>query len=455
MTLKSAVQSLVRPIYIGARLAEERLRYGVAWWPLAPDYLADPYPACRRLREKDPYHFSPLTGQLVISRYEDVDRILRDHKRFSNDLAKGGTPKQLKTRSKLQKSMLSLDPPDHTRLRGLVSRAFTPRSVAKAEAFVRATAHSLLDAVADQSRFDLMSAFAGPLPTLVIAQMIGVPADDLERFKLWSDRFARVLEPIISEREKKHVLQTEKEFAEYFSGIIEERRKEPRDDLVTRLVQAEDEGDRLTSDETKVMLRLLLVAGNETTTNLIGNGTLALLRHPEQMALLRERPELIPVAVEELLRYDSPVQVDGRFVVDDTEIGGKQVRASCRLALLIGGANHDPERFDRPDELDVTRSDTGNISFGRGIHHCLGAPLARLEARVAFETLLDRFGDLRLDGRPPEFWPTIVLRGLKHLEVGAAVRPGASTPRKPRKRARGSARSSGEAGPRSGPARSP
>ena len=417
MAIKNAIRSVVQPLYIRARLAQERRRYGVAWWPLTPDYLADPYPAYRRLREIDPYHPSLVTGQLVVSRYEDVDQILRDHKRFGNDFTKGGVPKHMKTRSKLRKSMLSLDPPDHTRLRGLVSRAFTPRSVAEMEGFVRDTARDLLDAVTDQSECDLMSSFAGPLPTLVIARMIGVPSDDLPRFKVWSDRFARVLEPIISERERQHIYRTETEFNDYFAEIIEERRKEPQDDLVTRLVLAEDEGDRLTSDETKVMLRLLLVAGNETTTNLIGNGMLALTRRPDQMALLREQPERIPAAVEELLRYDSPVQVDARTALEETEIGGRHVKAGSRLALLIGGANHDPERFDRPDELDVTRPDSGNISFGRGIHHCLGAPLARLEGRVAFETLLERFADVRLAGPPPEFRSTIVLRGLKHLRV--------------------------------------
>lgn len=418
MAIKNAIQSAVRPLYIRARLAQEQRRCGVAWWPLAPDYLADPYPAYRRLREIDPYHTSLVTGQLVVSRYEDVDRILRDHKSFGNDFTKGGTPRQMKTRSKLRKSMLSLDPPDHTRLRGLVSRAFTPRSVAEMEGFVRDTARDLLDAAADRSEFDLMSAFAGPLPTLVIARMIGVPSDDLPRFKEWSDRFARVLEPIISEHERQQIFRTEKEFADYFAQVIEERRKEPRDDLVTRLVQAEDEGDRLTSDETKVMLRLLLVAGNETTTNLIGNGMLALLRHPDQLAQLREQPERIPAAVEELLRYDSPVQVDARTALHEMEIGGRRVKAGSRTALLIGGANHDPDRFDRPDELDVTRPDSGNISFGRGIHHCLGAPLARLEGRVALETLLERFADIRLAaGPPPEFRSAIVLRGLKHLRV--------------------------------------
>lgn len=414
------IRSGLRSLYIRARLGEEWARSGVVWWPLARRFVADPYPSYRKLREKDPFHYSPLTGQLVVSRYEDVDRILRDHKRFSNDLRLARPRRKVDPRSKLKPSMLSLDPPDHTRLRSLVSRAFTPRSVAKMEEFARSTAHALLDEAAGSGEFDLMAAFAGPLPTLVIAKMIGVPSEDLDRFKEWSDKFARVLEPLLSEREARDVFHTEQEFARYFARIIEQRRREPRDDLVTRLVQAEDEGDRLTSGETQVMLRLLLVAGNETTTNLIGNGTLALLRHPEQLELLRSEPDRAAAAVDELARYDSPVQVDGRFAKEDIVQGGRRVRAGDRLALLIGGANHDPRQFQRPDELDIARADGGNISFGRGIHHCLGAPLARLESRVAFQVLLERFPTLRLGDRPPEFRPTIVLRGLKRLGVRAA-----------------------------------
>jgi len=421
MKVSKAIKSAVRPLYIGARLAEERLRSGVVWWPLAPEYLANPYPACRRLRERDPCHYSRLTGQLVVSRYQDVDRILRDHKRFSNDLGKAArkrsTRDRLTERGQVKKSMLSLDPPDHTRLRGLVSRAFTPRSVAEMEPFIRATAHSLIDAAEGRNEFDLMKNFAGPLPTLVNARMIGVPASDLQLFKTWSDRFARVLEPLgLSERETRQIVQTEEEFGRYFAEKIQERRSDPRDDMVTRLVHAEDEGNRLTSSETIVMLRLLLVAGNETTTNLIGNGMLALLRHPEQLDALRAQPDRIPAAIEELLRYDSPVQADARVVVKDTEICGKTARAGSRLVLLLGSANHDPERFDRPDKLDITRPGPANISFGRGIHHCLGAPLARLEGRVAVEVLLERFADIRLaEGPPPRFRSSIVLRGLKDL----------------------------------------
>lgn len=441
MSVSSLIESVLKPLYVRARLAEERLRSGIAWWPLASDYLADPYPALRRLREKDPCHASPLTRMVLVSRYRDVDRILRDHKRFSNDLRQGAPARRPDARSKLVPSMLSLDPPDHTRLRALVNRAFTPRQVAQMEDYVRATAHRLLDralAANGAGAFDLMAAFAAPLPTLIVGRMIGVPDEDFARFKNWSDRFARVLEPILTKEESEDVFRADAEFARYFAGVIAERRKEPRDDLVSRLVQAEHEDDRLTSEETYVMLRLLLVAGNETTTNLIGNGMLALLRHPEQLRALRDRPEKLEDAVEELLRFDSPVQVDGRFATEDVKIAGRAVKAGSRIALLLGGANRDPDQFQRPDELDLFRPDKGNISFGRGIHHCLGAPLARLEGRIAFEVLLERFADIQLGGRPPAFSRTIVLRGLQRLDVRASARkPGVSLPASARSATKG------------------
>lgn len=418
MALRKAIAAAARLAYIHARLAEERLRSGVAWWPLAPGFVADPYPTYRRLRERDPVHYSILTRQFVVSRYADLDRILRDHRNFSNDLQKARSSHgSLGTRKKLKPSMLVLDPPDHTRLRGLVNRAFTPRSVAKMEDYVRTTAHSLLDKVEGEVEFDLMEAFAIPLPTIVIARMIGVPEQDLDRFKVWSDHLARALEPLLSPEQAEAVYRSDQELADYHRTIIEQRRREPLDDLVSRLVEAEEEGDKLTPDETIVMLRLLLAAGNETTTNLIGNGVRALLRNPDQLALLRERPELVFSAVEELLRYDSPVQLDMRIARRDLEIGDRAVPAGTLLSLAIGAANRDPERFQRPDELEITRSDQGNISFGRGIHHCLGAPLARLEGRVALEVLLERFDEIGFGARAPKYRPSVVLRGLEHFDV--------------------------------------
>lgn len=418
MALRNAFKAAIRSVYIHTRLTEERLRSGVAWWPLAPDFVADPYPAYRRLRDRDPVHYSILTRQFVVSRYADVNRILRDHRNFSNDLQKARSSHgSLGTRKKLKPSMLVQDPPDHTRLRSLVSRAFTPPSIAKMEDYIRATAHALLDRVEDSGEFDLMTAYAVPLPTIVIARMIGVPERDLDDFRVWSNHLVRALEPLLTPEEEELVYRYEHQLAVYHRGIIEQRRRDPRDDLISRLVEAEEQGDKLTLDETIVMLRLLLIAGNETTTNLIGNGVRAMLHNPDQLALLRERPELVPAAVEELLRYDSPVQLDMRITTCDLEIGDRAVPAGTLLSLAIGSANHDAERFQRPAELDFMRSDQGNISFGRGIHHCLGAPLARLEGRIALEVLLERFDEIDFGTRLPKYRPNVVLRGLEHFDV--------------------------------------
>ncbi len=418
MVPRNAIARAIWVAWMRARLVGEWLQTGVAYRPLSPDSVADPYPLYRRLRERDPIHRSIFANQVVVSRYADIDRILRDHRNFGNDFSKVTSSEgSIATRKKLTPSMLAQDPPDHTRLRALVNRAFTPRQVARMEEYIRATAHTLLDKVGEAREFELMKAFAVPLPTIVIARMIGVPERDLERFKVWSDDLARALEPFLSPEEEEKVYRAARQFAEYFTAIIEQRRREPRDDLVSRLVEAEDAGDKLTAEETRVMLRLLLTAGNETTTNLIGNGVRALLRHPDQLALLRERPELIPSAVEELLRYDPPVQLDMRVALRDMELGGLAVSEGTMITLLIGSANHDPERFPEPDKLDITRSSQPNISFGRGIHHCLGAPLARLEGRVALEVLLERIPRLRFGTRPPKYRPSIVLRGLKHLDV--------------------------------------
>ena len=418
MVPRNAIARAVWAAHMYIRLAGEWVRTGVAYRPLSRNFVADPYPLYRRLREHDPIHRSIFADQVVVSRYADVDRILRDHRTFGNDFRKATSSEgALATLKQVTPSILTLDPPDHTRLRSLVNRAFTPRQVAKTENYIRATAHKLLDKVGEAREFDLIKAFAVPLPTIVIARMIGVPERDLERFKVWSDDLARSLEPFLSLEEQEKVYRADEQFAAYFTGIIEQRRREPRDDLVSRLVEAEDAGDKLTAEETWVMLRLLLAAGNETTTNLIGNGVRALLRHPDQLALLRERPELVPSAVEELLRYDAPVQLDMRVALRDMELGGLAVSEGTLITLLIGSANHDPERFPEPEVLDVTRSDHPNISFGRGIHHCLGAPLARLEGRIALEVLLERFPRLGFGTRPSKYRPSIVLRGLKHLDV--------------------------------------
>ena len=419
MALSDLIVSAIAPIYIRARFLQERIQSGVVWNLLDPSFIADPYPTYRQLLERDPHHYSPLTGMITIAPYDDVDAILRDYRGFSS-VIRGTEPfpvAEEQARRQLSPSMQFRDPPDHTRLRGLVNLAFTPPQIAKMEDRIRATAHSLLDGVGDTGEFDLMANFANLLPVIVIGEMIGVPTDDREQFKVWSDQIIRGIEPNLSDTELSALLDTAEALAAYFAPIIEERRREPQDDLVSRLVGAENEGNQLSNDETQITLRLLLVAGNETTTNLIGNGLKALLEHPDQLELLRNQLELIPNAIEELLRYDSPVQIDVRRLVEDTRVGNRQGKQGSLVTPLIGAANRDPQAFREPDRLDVTREDAGNISFGRGIHHCLGAPLARLDARVAFEVLLERFDEITFATRPPAYRRNIVLRGLEHLDI--------------------------------------
>lgn len=384
----------------------------VVWNPLDPATLADPYPVYKALRESDPYQYSEATGQYLVSRYEDVDEILRDWKRFSNRRLTDEPPEPER-----DLSILVRDPPDHTRLRGLVSRAFTPRRIAAMEEHIRETAHALLDEVADQDQFDLMSNLASLLPTVVIAEQIGVPIEDRDRFKRWSDEFVGVDEGAITPEIQQRSDEAAVKLYRYFSEQVEQRRREPTDDLISRLVSARDDEDQLTEHEMVSTLSLLLIAGNETTTNLIGNGLKALIEHPEQMELLRRRPELLENAVEELLRYDSPVQIDPRATTEQVTLGDKLIEPDRLVMLLIGGANRDPEQFHDPDTLDIAREDAGNISFGRGMHFCLGAPLARLEGRIAFECLLERFDDIRFGDRTPQYRPVFALRGLSHFDI--------------------------------------
>ena len=416
MGLGNAIRSLV----INTVLVRERWQSGVAYNPLSAGMAQDPYPDYARLRERSPVHRSRLMNAWVFSRYDDVDTVLRDHRRFSSDPRK-------RTLSRRQQAilpgpddytMLFLDPPDHTRLRALVNKAFTRRAVNALEPHIRGLVSSLLDEV-DPNGFDLMEAVANPLPVIVIAEMLGVPPEDRARFRVWSAQRARLLEPTISAREREIAAEAGKAFADYFRPIIQARRAAPENDIVSALAQAEEEGDVLTEHEMLNMLRLLLIAGNETTTNLIGNGLLALLRNPGELERLRADPSLIPAAVEELLRFDSPVQTDFRGALEDCEVNGAPVRRGENVVLLIGAANRDPAAFEEPDRLDVGRSEGSHISFGRGIHHCIGAPLARLEGRIFLEVLLERFASLRLLAERPAYRGGVVLRGLEFLPVAA------------------------------------
>ena len=414
-----ALTNLIKPVAMQMLLARERLESGVAYNPVSDEVARDPYAVYRRLRDKDPVHRMRLADAWLLTRYEDVDFMLRDHERF------GAQDRRFHDAGLT--TMLDLDPPDHTRLRALVSRAFTPRSVSRWHGRVQEIADRLLDAVAGRDRFDLIAALGYPLPVTVIAEMLGVPAEDMDRFEGWSNDIALVVEPILTPAQVEDVRLASDELFAYFETIVEARQREPRDDLVSALLAAEEEGDRLTREELLSTMLLILVAGNETTRNLIGNGMLALLRHPDQLRLLRDAPELLQPAVDELLRYDSPVQLDGRVVREDLDMGGKRLRVGQKVIGLLGAANRDPAAFDNPDALDIGRKEKSHLSFGRGIHYCLGASLALLEGRIAFQTLLDRFASFRLAAEP-RYRDGIVLRGVESLwiEVEQAPQPPAT-----------------------------
>ncbi len=415
-----SVGDAVRAPVIGAIVGLERLRTGVAYNPLSERTVQDPYPAYAALRARAPVHRSRLLRSWVFTRHADVYAILRDHRHFGNDPRKGSlTRRQLAMLPPPREfTMLLLDPPDHTRLRALVSRAFTPKAIGALESRVRTALARLLDDIDDVSAFDLMEAVARPLPVIVMAEMLGVSAEDRARFSVWAAHRARLLEPTISRRERRAGADASQAFDDYFRPIIEERRQAaPRKDIVSGLARAQDEGGRLSERETLNMLRLLLSAGTETTANLIGNGVLALLRNPDQLQRLRDDPGLIPVAVEELLRFDSPVQADFRRVLGDCEVSGFPLRKRDNLVLLLGAANRDPDVFADPDRLDIGRRRSRHLSFGGGIHHCLGAPLARLEGRIVLEMLLDRFKSIKLLNSRPRFCRGIVLRGLQSLPL--------------------------------------
>src|SRR5262245_22064129 len=413
-------QRWLSPIAIRVMLAQEWWTSGLTYNPLSPRMYVDPYPAYAAPRAKDPVHWSPLAYAWVVSRYEDVDAILRDSRRFSNDARNRHIPTGLRSASAFpRRSMFFLDPPDHTRLRGLVSKAFTPGAIEALTPDIQEIMETLLDQIEDPASFDVIQAIAQPLSVLVLARLLGVPTEDWVQLAEWSHRIARTLEPPASVAQDQDAIQAAYELDGYLHGILERQRAQPQAGLISALSAVEEAGDQLSQDELLMMLRLLLVAGQETTTDLIGNGLLALLRHPQQLHMLREEPARMEVAVEELLRYDSPVQVDARAALEDMEIRGRSIKKGQGILLLIGSANHDADVFSHPDRLDITRKQASNVSFGRGIHYCLGAPLARLEARLALATLLRRFADIRLLTDRPPFKDNLALRGLKALLVAA------------------------------------
>ena len=375
--------------------------------PLHPRVHADPYPTYRLMQERDPVHWHDGLGLWFVSRYADVAAILRDG-RFSSAEA-------LRTRE-LGESLLFTDPPDHTRLRALINRAFTPRVVEGLRPRVATIVDGLLSRAATQGGIELVSEFAYPLPVTVIAELLGVPVEDQGRFRAWAADLAYAVEPVVPEDVLESVRAASTALTAYLSATADERRREPGADLISSLVAVEEHGATLSTPQLLALCQLLLVAGHLTTANLLGGAVLALLEDSEEMARLRSEPHLIETAVEELLRFTSPTQFIGRRAVDDVAVGARRIERGQIVAAMVGAANRDPDVFSDPDWLDLARNPNPHLAFGRGIHFCLGAPLARLEAQVAIPALLERFPRLRLAGQP-ELLPTIVLRGLKRLPL--------------------------------------
>ncbi|MCB9161031.1 MAG: cytochrome P450 [Caldilineaceae bacterium] len=385
--------------------------------PRAPEFRRNPYPFYDTLRANAPVLFWETWGVYFLTRWEDCNRLLRDSRMGHGGM--GEPPPQQRDLYRMQINwMLFRDPPDHTRLRGLAQRAFTPRMVEQMRAAIQDITDSLLDRVAAKGELDVMADLAYPLPVTVIARLLGVPEADVDTFHAWSDALGRSLDLTEEEEVYNEASRAAAAFTAFLADLADRRRVEPTDDLLSALVAAEEEGDHLTTDELYATCALLLVAGHETTVNLIGNGTLALLRNPAQLALLRADPSLTRSAVEELLRYDSPVQLTSRIVLAEVDVDGQRIPPGMQLSFMLGAANHDPAVFTDPHTLDIARKPNPHLAFGSGIHYCLGAPLARLEAQIAFDTLLRRFATLALLDDNPPHRDNYLLRGLERLPVG-------------------------------------
>jgi pimeloyl-[acyl-carrier protein] synthase len=397
----------------------EKDRYNLT----TPEVLANPYPTYRRILLENPVYWSDFFGGWYLMRYKDVAAAMQD-KRISakrppvSKLPELEQQKILPLLETLSKWILFSDPPEHTRLRTLFNKAFTPSIIDSMAERIQTLVDELIDGVYELGQIDIIHDLAYPIPAIVIAQMLGAKSSDREQFKKWSDDLARFfgmfrMQPEILTSAQQSII----EMTEYFRCILEERRHTPQDDLISRLIFAQEKENSLDDDELLSNCVFLTFAGHETTTNLIANGLLALLKNPHQMQKLKDDPSLITTTIEEFLRYDSPVQRQARIAVADLEIDGKQISQGQRLFLMIGAANRDPEQFSDPDKLDITRQENPHLAFGKGTHFCLGAALGRLEAQIAINTIVRRFNNLRLDTDHIEWHENPSLRGMKSMPV--------------------------------------
>ena len=389
---------------------------------LDPEVLANPYPLFARLRTEDPVHWDPFLHAWVVTRYEDVINVL-----YNFSAERTPSPEQLERMGLerlgpiakvMVKQMLFLDPPMHTRLRGLASYAFTPRRVEILREHIREITERLITAVESREHMDVIRDLAEPLPAIVTAEMLGVSLDDCQMLKGWSSDFAEMLGNFQHNPDHvPRVLKTVQDMTAYFRERIAEFRKNPREGLIYSLMTAEVDGDRLTDEEIVANTIVTMVGGQETTTNLIGNGVLTLLRHPEEFARLRANLSLIPSAVEEMLRFEPPSQHTARLAPEDVELHGRQIRKRQAVIAVMAAGNRDPERFPEPDRFDITRPDNRHLAFGWAAHFCFGAPLARIEGQAAFDAICRRLPNLRLEPGPLAWRTNLGLRGLTSLPV--------------------------------------
>jgi cytochrome P450 len=400
---------------------------------LDPEVLANPYPLFHRLRSEDPVHWDPFLHSWVVTRYSDVVTVL-----YHYSAERTPTPQQLSQlgldalgpiAKVMVKQMLFLDAPSHTRIRKLASHAFTPQRVEVLRTHIRDITNSLLDKVESQGHMDVIADLAEPLPCIVTAEMLGVPVEDHQQLKAWSQDFAEMLGNFQHNPDRAaRVLKSTLAMTDYFRSAIKEQRLHPREGLVNSLMNAEVDGDRFTDEEVIANCIVTMVGGQETTTNLIGNGVLSLLKNPDQLKKLRSNMSLIPSAVEEMLRYESPSQHTARLAPEDTTLGGKRIAKRQAVIAVMAAGNRDPERFPDPDRFDITRTDNRHLAFGWAAHFCFGAALARIEGQTAFELMLKRLPNWTLASESLVWRTNLGLRGLTRLPVSFGNRQQVTTP---------------------------
>lgn len=392
--------------------------------PYDPEFRENPYPIYHYLRSVEPIHQS-FPGMWVLTRYADAKSVLRDprfcvEKRQKNIQHKSHSLEHKNFDRLVQaidKWLIFLDPPDHTRLRGLVSKAFSAASIKSLRSQIQQIADELIGKVRHQGFMDVISDYACPLPCNVIAAILGIPVEDWSKLYHWSDELSRILDPLRSMEDYEQMNKVALEFADYLKILIAQRQKSPQHDLLSTLIAVKDQGNKLSEEEIISVSMLLFFTGEETTVYFITNGMLTLLRHPEQMQQLKAEPALIYNALEEVLRYESPVQFTSRVATEDVDIDGITIRSGEKVLIALGAVNRDPAQFLDPDRFDITRANNSHLAFADGIHHCLGASLTRIEAEIAINTLIQQLPNLKLLQDKLEWRNKVALRGLKALPL--------------------------------------